>query len=275
MNAAELSTLRTAIDGNRAALCDALGLRMDGKRYFCPACQCDGAPHNDGDFSIEAGFRCHKCGWTGDGFDLVRMVKGCDFPAAVEFVRVVYGIRDGAAPSVKPTPRKGGKIHATVDAAAKAALWSVEQAKGFKWSEARRDFYHDAEGRNVAAVLRFDRADGATDEQGKPIKSFVPIHATGDGWKIGDPPGLWPLFNLRAILASAGPVYIVEGEKAACAGAAIGLTCTTSAHGAKSPNKTDWAPLAGRDVVILPDNDRAGRGYAEAVAGLIHGEGAQ
>jgi hypothetical protein len=275
MNAAELSTLRTAIDGNRAALCDALGLRADGKRYFCPACQCDGAPHSDGDFSIEAGFRCHKCGWKGDGLELVRMVKGCDFPAAVKYAGAVYGIRDGTAPSMKVTPRKGGKIHATLDEAAKAAAWGLEQSTGHKWTETRRDIYRDAEGRDVAAVLRFDRADGATDENGKAIKSFRPVHAVAGGWASGDPPGLWPLFNLPAILASAGPVYIVEGEKAACAGAAIGLTCTTSAHGAKSPAKTDWAPLAGRQVVILPDNDAAGRAYAEAVAGLIHAEGAQ
>lgn len=272
---ANLAPLRLAIDSNRAALCDALGLRADGKRYFCPACQCDGGRHNDGDFSIEAGFRCHRCGWTGDGFDLARIVKSCDFPAAVEFVRGVYGVRDGTAPSMKPTPRKAAKVHTTLDEAAKAAAWGLEQSTGHKWREVRRDIYRDAEGRDVAAVLRFDRADGATDEDKKAIKSFRPVHAVAGGWASGDPPGLWPLFNLCAVLASAGPVYVCEGEKAACAGIEIGLCCTTSAHGAKSTGKTDWAPLAGRDVVILPDNDRTGREYAATVAGLIHAGGAQ
>ena len=40
----------------------------------------------------------------------------------------------------------------------------------------------------------------------------------------------------------------------------IRVAATTSAHGAKSAEKSDWTPLAGRTVVILPDHDAAGRG---------------
>ena len=47
------------------------------------------------------------------------------------------------------------------------------------------------------------------------------------------------------------------------------LLVTTSAHGAKSAHKTDWQPLAGREVVILPDNDAEGRVYAQTVAGIL------
>ena len=36
--------------------------------------------------------------------------------------------------------------------------------------------------------------------------------------------------------------------------------------GARSAKKTSWAPLADRHVVILPDNDDEGEGYAKAVA---------
>lgn len=275
-NTTNLDPLRLAIDGNRAALCAALGLRADGKRYFCPTCQNDGGRHADGDLSVEAGFRCHKCGWSGDGFDLVRQVRACDFPGAVEFVRNVYGVRDSAAPSTpKTTPRKAKTIHPTLDAVALAAAWGVEQSTGHKWTETRRDIYRDADGCDVAAVLRFDRADGATDEDGKAIKSFRPVHAVPTGWKTGDPPGLWPLFNLPAILASAGPVYVCEGEKAACAGIGIGLCCTTSAHGAKSPQRTNWEPVRGRAVAVIPDNDDAGKDYGATVAGLLHAAGAQ
>lgn len=272
----DLSTLRADIDNNRPALCNALGLRPDGKRFYCPSCQNDGKPHATGDLSIEAGFCCHRCGWTGDGFNLVQLVKGCDFPAALEFVRGIYGNHTGAAPTVTPpTGPKSGKIHPSIEGCVKAALWKTEQTKGFKWQEVRRDLYQDAEGQTVAAVLRFDRADGATDDNGKSIKSYTPIHAMPGGWKVGDPPGLWPLFNLPAILASKGRVFVTEGEKAACAGNAIGLTCTTSAHGAKAPQKTDWTPLAGRDVVTLPDNDKAGRAYADNVAGLLNEKAAK
>ena len=64
-------------------------------------------------------------------------------------------------------------------------------------------------------------------------------------------------------------VYVCEGEKAADAARAIGLTGTTSAHGANSAGKTDWRPLAGKEIVILPDYDAAGRAYADAVAAIL------
>ena len=44
--------------------------------------------------------------------------------------------------------------------------------------------------------------------------------------------------------------------------------------GAKSPHLTDWQPVAGRDVVIWPDNNRAGAGFAVKVAELVLTAGA-
>ncbi|MHB9044517.1 MAG: AAA family ATPase [Pirellulales bacterium] len=49
----------------------------------------------------------------------------------------------------------------------------------------------------------------------------------------------------------------------------LGLVATTSMHGAMSPEKTDWTPLAGKDVVILPDHDQPGRQYAQTVAEIL------
>ena len=56
---------------------------------------------------------------------------------------------------------------------------------------------------------------------------------------------------------------------------AVGLVATTSAHGAKSAKGSDWSPLAGRDVVILPDHDDAGERYADDVARLATAAGAK
>jgi hypothetical protein len=70
-------------------------------------------------------------------------------------------------------------------------------------------------------------------------------------------------------LAGAKRVYIAEGEKAADAARSIGLVATTSAHGCNSPEKTDWQPLAGKEVVLLPDNDPSGREYADTVVGIL------
>ncbi|MBX3391638.1 MAG: DUF3987 domain-containing protein [Phycisphaeraceae bacterium] len=86
-----------------------------------------------------------------------------------------------------------------------------------------------------------------------------------------------PLYRLPDLLATkpGDRVYVTEGEKAADAARAVGLMATTSPHGSKSAGKADWSPLAGRDVVILPDNDRAGEQYAADVARLCIAAGAR
>src|ERR1700758_4455165 len=45
-------------------------------------------------------------------------------------------------------------------------------------------------------------------------------------------------------------------------------------NGAKSPHKSDWTPIAGRNVTIWPDHDEPGRRFAEAVAELARAVGA-
>lgn len=80
------------------------------------------------------------------------------------------------------------------------------------------------------------------------------------GWAIGGMPTPRPLYGLPD-LAQTQPIYICEGEKTADAVRALGLVATTSAHGSKSAGKTDWLPLTGKDCVVLPDNDSAGRGF--------------
>jgi putative DNA primase/helicase len=112
----------------------------------------------------------------------------------------------------------------------------------------------------VGLVLRWNLSGG-----GKVIR---PLARVASGWIIGAMPPPRPLYRLNDVLA--GPnvlsrVYVVEGEKAADAGKSIGLVTTTSAGGASADDQTDWSPLAGRDVVLLPDNDDAGRKYAAAV----------
>ena len=63
---------------------------------------------------------------------------------------------------------------------------------------------------------------------------------------------------------------MLEGEKCADIAAALGLPhATTSAHGAKAPQLTDWSPLAGRSVAILRDEGEDGAGYAAKVAALL------
>lgn len=138
--------------------------------------------------------------------------------------------------------------------------------------------YHDAEGRLVGYVCRWD----FTDAEGSPAKNVLPVTYCdlGNGkaaWRAKGIPSPRPLFGLPAIVADPEPMVIVtEGEKARDAAAALfpDMVATTPAHGAKSPHLTDFTPLAGRTVVIATDNDDAGQAYGDKVCELARAAGA-
>jgi hypothetical protein len=124
--------------------------------------------------------------------------------------------------------------------------------------------YRNADGDEYARVVRFNIGDG---------KEFKPFRSVAGGWQMKDPEQ-WHPYRLPELLNAReddpdGIVIITEGEKSADAAASIGLMASTSAHGAKSPGKTDWGSLAGRDVAVMPDADPAGEKYAEQVAGIL------
>ncbi len=121
--------------------------------------------------------------------------------------------------------------------------------------------YRDANGDVVGVVGRWDTDVG---------KTIRPVSRNGKGWKIAFLGSPWPLYRLPKLADYQGLVYVVEGEKAADAGVTIGLNTTTSVGGSRAASKTDWSPLAGRDVVILPDNDDAGEAYASDTIALLH-----
>jgi Protein of unknown function (DUF3987) len=81
-----------------------------------------------------------------------------------------------------------------------------------------------------------------------------------------------PLYNLDKLAENPeAPVVVVEGEKTADAAARIfpKSIATTSPGGAHGAGKADWSPLAGRKVLIWPDADKPGDGYASAVAKIL------
>lgn len=150
-----------------------------------------------------------------------------------------------------------GEKRKRVFASAGAAIAAYEKRLGkhaYRWD------YYNAKGVHVGAVLRWDKPDGT--------KEIRPISRGAEGWSLCGLPKPRPLYRLPQ-LGTGDRVYITEGEKAADAAHSIGLNSTTSMNGCKAPSKTDWKPLAGRDVVILPDNDDPGRKYAKTVAGIL------
>lgn len=168
-----------------------------------------------------------------------------------------------AGDSVDVDAPKGGRTFPT----ARDAVDELERRHGQRsatWT------YHNAAGEPVGLVVRWNTPTG------KVVRP-VSRKADGSGWIIGGMPTPRPLYWLPDLLATpAGSrVFVVEGEKAADAARAVGLTATTSPHGSKSAGKADWSPVKGRDVVILPDHDDAGERYADDVARLATAAGAK
>lgn len=129
--------------------------------------------------------------------------------------------------------------------------------------------YHTSDGSLVGYMVRWDFSN----EDGKPKKSVIPYVYVEDNkgkkyWRGGGFPEPRPLYNLFDVTnRSKSPVIVVEGEKVANALKPLVPDCvvTTSAHGSKSPHKTDWSAMKDRDVIICPDFDEAGIHYGDQV----------
>jgi hypothetical protein len=194
-----------------------------------------------------------------DGTVLVKCHAGCDTAAVVSAIGLTVADLFPPKPGRNGTPRTGGRAYAT----AKEAVAELERRYGQRsatWT------YHDTRGEPAGLVVRWD----TTDEDDNPTKDIRPVAWVGDGWRIAAMPDPRPLYGLPA-LAAARRVVVTEGEKAADRARALGFVATTSAGGALAAAKTDWRPLAGKEVWILPDNDLPGRKYADTVAGTLAG----
>jgi uncharacterized protein (DUF927 family) len=125
----------------------------------------------------------------------------------------------------------------------------------------------------VFLVARFDMPDGT--------KEVLPLTLWRDGgrlrWLWKAPPKPRPLYGLDDLARRpAARVLAVEGEKAAVAAGKHlpNRAVVTWSGGSKAWAKTDWRPLAGRDVVVWPDADKAGRDASQAVARAARAAGA-
>lgn len=218
------------------------GARESGKGWAarCPA-------HDDRNASLSVA--------EGDGGTaLVKCHAGCDTSAILAAVGMTLAdlFPSRAGPARNEKPRPSGKTFP----AAKDAVADLERRHGNRsalWT------YHDADGEPVGVVVRWDRPSG---------KDIRPVARHADGWRIGAMPHPRPLYGLPELTAPRR-LIVTEGEKAADAARALGFVATTSAGGSQAASKTDWRPLAGKEIWLLPDNDAPGRKYAETVTGIL------
>lgn len=112
--------------------------------------------------------------------------------------------------------------------------------------------YYNADGTFAYKKVRIDRENGT--------KAFYFIQPNG----VKNMKGVQKvLYNLPAVI-KAETVYLVEGEKCAEAVIKQGYTATTLCTGANSKwDDTYNQYLAGKEIIIIPDNDKAGFQYAK------------
>ena len=103
-------------------------------------------------------------------------------------------------------------------------------------------------------MARIDRSSGK--------KTFRAWHKVRDGKIILAKPPVekLPLYNSDHLPDDLTvPAWIVEGEKCVEALSGLCVHVVTSANGAGSAKHSDWSVLAGRPLIIWPDNDQVGR----------------
>lgn len=140
------------------------------------------------------------------------------------------------------------------EAALKLTGWKLKE--GFK--PAGLHEYTDPTGVPLYWRIRLKHPD-----TGK--KEIFAMRPNGKGYILKEPEFHHnkPLYRLHT-LASSGPVVVCEGETCVNALARIGIIATTSGSSSSAAG-ADWQPLAGKPVVIWPDNDAWGQSYARDV----------
>lgn len=174
---------------------------------------------------------CRGCGWAGDDIQLIMDLDHIPFKDAAE--------KAGRTDKIKDTPPKPGKIIAHYN-------------------------YVDENGALLFQVLRFDPKDF---RQRRPGTKTRWINDLKDTRLV--------LFDLPNILEAKACCF-VEGEKDALALKAVGVPATCNPMGAgklkgQQEEHQILEPLRGKQVYIIPDNDKPGRDHADELARLLQG----
>jgi len=122
-----------------------------------------------------------------------------------------------------------------------------------------------------SGVLLYEtvRLEPGTRGRDKDFRQRRPKPGGGWDWSLGDVRRV--LYRLPDLLARTGEaVCVVAGEKDCDSLAAVGVLATTNVCGERSPWLAEYSEcLAGRDVVVVPDQDAAGARHADEVVGSL------
>ena len=168
----------------------------------------------------------HELGEGGGVMDMIRMHEGASLQSIADIAEKKFNISKKVQPALERTLKR-----------------TTEYS------------YYDADGVEAYQVIRIDEGGKKTYRQRRPDDSGGWI------WSVKD---IDPLpYNLADILTNPDKtIYIVEGEKAADALKRYSVVATTNHGGAGNWKPELNAHFAGRNVVVIPDNDEAGDKHA-------------
>lgn len=99
-------------------------------------------------------------------------------------------------------------------------------------------------------------------------KSYRPAYPVKGGFRLSAPPKPWPLYQRDVIVAN-DTVIICEGEKCCDALAQYDIVGTTNSFGSGKAEHADWTPLAGKNIVLWPDNDIVGQNHMRQITAIL------
>jgi hypothetical protein len=201
-----------------------------------------------------------------DGQVLVYCHKGCTQDAVIDELERRGLWHDGPA---KPIRRRSTKApvdfnEAPLQPSSPSPPSPSPSWGSWNWVEPPYE-YTDTEGNLVFQVRRRERFDS----EGNKDKSFSQRHRGPSGEWVDTQGDRRVLYRWPDLAAHPdATAFITEGEKDADRIASLGLCATTVANG--NWNGVDVSVLAGRDVIVMEDADKAGVAKAAKAAALLH-----
>ncbi|MCC5830900.1 MAG: hypothetical protein JJU36_15750 [Phycisphaeraceae bacterium] len=242
-------------------------LAQAGSKVRGASCTCPSPTHEDHRASAsihEAGgiwrVKCHSCGWSGDVFDVQALVEGRTLPDVLKDARGRPERRSWAISDQAVTERPEARRKRSSGPGGRFPDLDSIRAKVPHCTEVFE--YRKPDGAVHCLVVRSDHPG-----EGKSIRQM--IHDPEGGYRWGGPGGgPHPLFGLE-LIADADSVVVVEGERCATVLQRHGIAAVTSLGGAGKAHLTDWRPLAGKRIIIWPDNDAPGERHGRDVVRIL------
>lgn len=239
------------------------GGRLIGREYTCGSLR--GGRGDSMKVNVQTGQWAEFAGDEkgGDLISLYAKVENLPMGEAAKKLAAEIGFQ--LQPEREQAPKKNGTVEHVI-AAPPAGVIVPRMEHPRHGAPSASWCYRDEQGEPIFYVARYDTPAG---------KEFSPWSwsQTAGRWVQKGFPAPRPLYGLDLLAKEPEkPVMIVEGEKAAEAArilAGVSYVAVTWPNGSKAVDKTSWAPLAGRKVLIWPDRDQPGYDAAKRITDAL------